>query len=252
MTTPMVVDDMTQEINQAVDHHPVDEAIPLYQSQGEFLTIDRFLPQSLIDQYMKDVEALRPLINRNYIPTHKKGGSISYYLLQQNAPSILSLYHSPAFIDWLSQIAGVNLLLCPKDDPHSCALYFYTEPGDHIGYHYDTSYYDGGRYTVLIGLTDRSTSKLLCRLHTRDASKTPLDLSLSTAPGLLVFFNGDRLYHAVSPLGEGEERIVLTLQYVTDPNMGTFKRWYSNLKDAFGYFGFPALIRQSNVKRNQR
>jgi len=247
MTTPLVVEEGTQVINRALACHSVSEARSLYLSQGEFLTINQFLPQSLIDQYMEEVEALRPQINRNFIPTHKKGGSISYYLLQEFAPSILALYHSATFIEWLSNIAGATLLLCPEDDPHACALYFYTEAGDHIGYHYDTSYYKGARYTVLIGLTDRSTSKLLCRLHTRDFSKTPQDLSLATDPGLLVFFNGDRLYHAVSPLGDGEERIVLTLQYVTDPRMGTFKRWFSNMKDAVGYFGLPALFRQTKA-----
>ena len=58
-------------------------------------------------------------------------------------------------------------------------------------------------------------------------------------------FNGDKLHHTVTPLGEGEERIVLTLEYVTDPTMSSAKRWYSNLKDAFGYFGLSALFRQS-------
>ena len=252
MTTDTAVADLTQDINQAIARYPVIDVRPGYQVQGEFLTIEEFLPQGVIDQFMKEVNALRPQINRNFIPTHKKGGSISYYLLRQSAPSILSFYRSQAFIAWLSEIAGANLLLCPDDDPHACALYFYTEAGDHIGYHYDTSYYNGARYTVLIGLTDRSTSKLLCRLHTRDTSKTQQDLSLATDPGLLVFFNGDKLYHAVSPLGEGEERVVLTLQYVTDPTMGTFKRWFSNMKDAVGYFGLPALLRQSAAKRSKQ
>ena len=36
-------------------------------------------------------------------------------------------------------------------------LYYYTEAGDHIGYHYDTSYYKGSRYTILMGLVDKST-----------------------------------------------------------------------------------------------
>ena len=47
---------------------------------------------------------------------------------------------------------GQRLQPCPEADPPSCALYFYTEPGDHIGFHYDTSYYKGTRYTVLVGL----------------------------------------------------------------------------------------------------
>jgi hypothetical protein len=34
---------------------------------------------------------------------------------------------------------------------------------------------------------------------------------------------------------------VLTLEYVTSQEMGTFKRLYSNLKDAFGYFGIRAV-----------
>ena len=36
-------------------------------------------------------------------------------------------------------ITGRALQSCPESDPHSCALYFYTEPGDHIGFHFDTS-----------------------------------------------------------------------------------------------------------------
>ena len=74
------------------------------------------------------------------------------------------------------------------------------------------------------------------------------ELSLSTDPGSLFFFNGDKLQHAVTPLGEGEERIVLTLEYVTDPTISRPKRWFSNLKDAFAYFGLPVLFRQSGSR----
>jgi len=59
-----------------------------------------------------------------------------------------------------------------------------------------------------------------------------------------LFCNGDKLYHAVTPLAEGEERIVLTLQYVTDPGMSLAHRWFSNMKDAVGYFGWSALFRR--------
>ena len=54
-------------------------------------------------------------------------------------------------------------------DPHAYALYFYTRPGDHIGWHYDTSYYAGRRYTLLIGVIDDSTCRLDYQLHTREA-----------------------------------------------------------------------------------
>ena len=240
-----LLDSVTEEVERAIARHPNDEMVKIYEDQGEFFSIQQFLPQEVIDQFMAEVEIVRPKLNRNYIPTHKKGGSVSHYLLREYAPSILAFYHSPAFIEWLSRIAGTPLLLCPDDDPHACALYFYTEAGDHIGWHYDTSYYNGARYTVLLGLVDQSTSRLECRLHTKEPDREEKELSLTTDPGLLVFFNGDKLYHAVTPSSEGEERIVLTLEYVTDPTMSLGKRWFSNLKDAFSYFGLPALLRQS-------
>ena len=233
------------EVRQALQQHPVDDLMKDYQNQGEFLALENFLPQDVIDSFIEEVQQIRTYVNRNYIPGHKKGGSISYYYLRHLAPSLLAFYRDPGLLKWLSHLTGTPLQLCPEDDPHACALYFYTEAGDHIGYHYDTSYYKGARYTALLGLVDRSTSRLVCRLHTKDSMAEPQDVSMTTDPGVLVFFNGDKLYHAVTPLGENEERIVLTMQYVTNAEMGTFKRWYSNLKDAVGYFGWSALFRRS-------
>lgn len=239
-----VLDQVESGVALAIDRLNFDQIARIYQEQGEFLTIDQFFPSSVIDQFMVDVDHVRPHLNRNYIPTHKKGGSVSYYLLSQSAQSILSFYRSPIFMQWLSRLVNAPLMLCPDDDPHACALYLYTEPGDHIGFHYDTSYYKGARYTVLLGLRDRSTSRLVCQLHTKDPGRESKELSLTTDPGTLIVFNGDKLYHCVTPLGEGEERIVLTLQFVTDPSMTPFKRWFSNMKDAVGYFGLPALFRR--------
>ena len=53
---------------------------------------------------------------------------------------------------------------------------------------------------------------------------------------------GDKLWHAVTPLGKDEERIILTLQYVTNQEMGPFKKMFSNLTDAVAYFGPAALL----------
>ncbi|WP_375480067.1 hypothetical protein [uncultured Nostoc sp.] len=56
--------------------------------------------------------------------------------------------------------------------------------------------------------------------------------SLSITSGTLVLFNGNKLYHRVTPLGNNEQRIVLTLEYVTDTRMGMLKHFVSNMKDA--------------------
>jgi len=173
--------------------------------------------------------------------------------VMEKAPRFLDLYRSGAFLEFLSRLVRAKLSLCPENDPHSCALYYYTEPGDHIGFHYDTSYYKGARYTILMGLVDKSTQcKLVCELFKDDPVKPPRHLELITQPGDLVIFNGDKLWHSVTPLGEGEERIALTMEYVTDPDMGTFKRLYSNLKDSIAYFGLRSVFKQAITGSNRR
>ncbi len=238
--TTSVTETMAQAL-AAVDAEAVRRR---YWEQNEFIHLDRWLPQPLVERLVAEVDRVRPAINRNYIPRHKKGGSVSFYTLQEQAPTIVALYRSPAFLDFLGRLTGRQLQPCPPSDPHSCALYFYTEPGDHIGFHFDTSYYRGARYTVLLGLIERSSSRLVCQLYKNDPQRAPVELQLATDPGTLILFNGDKLWHAVTPLGEGEERVSLTLEYVTDPSMHPVKRLFSNLKDAFAYFGFRAVFRR--------
>ncbi len=210
--------------------------------QNEFVYLERWLPEPILDRILAEVERVRPALHRNYIPKYKKGGSVDFYTLAERAPTILALYRAPAFVDFLSALAGRRLQPCPESDPHACALYFYTEPGDHIGFHFDTSYYKGTRYTVLVGLVERSSSRLVCQLYRDEPGREPVELLLATDPGTLVVFNGDRLWHAVTPLGEGEERVSLTLEYVTDARMSPVKRFVSNMKDAIAYFGFRTVF----------
>jgi hypothetical protein len=222
----------------------VEDVRRRYWEQNEFVYLERWLPSALVERMQTEVERVRPAINRNYIPRHKKGGSVSFYTLLEQAPTIVALYRAPAFIEFLATLTGRRLEACPPTDPHSCALYYYTEPGDHIGFHFDTSYYRGARYTVLVGLVERSSSRLVCQLFKNDPTRAPVELQLATHPGTLIVFNGDKLWHAVTPLGDGEERVSLTLEYVTDPSMTPVKRLVSNLKDAVAYFGFRAVFRR--------
>lgn len=218
-----------------------------YWARNEFVFLPGFLPPSVVGLLLEDVERLRPRVHRNYIPRHKKGGSVSHFAIAEDGPAILALYRSPAFIDFLARLVRAPVTMCPLDDPHACALYFYTEPGDHIGYHYDTSYYRGARYTVLLGLIQRSRSRLLARLP--GPAGEPVELALETAPGSLVIFNGDKLYHAVSPSGPGEERVILTMEYVTDPRIGRLGRFVSTMKDAIAYFGLRTVLRGRRARR---
>jgi hypothetical protein len=73
---------------------------------------------------------------------------------------------------------------------------------------------------------------------------------LATHPGTMVIFNGDTLWHAVTPLEAGAERIILSMEYVTNPTMGTFQRCLSTLQDAIAYFGVAALVRRRRGPRH--
>jgi len=247
MTMTVVTETITEAVERAVAALDAERLHQEYWDQNEFVVIKQFLPRPLVEELLvPQAQGVKGNLNRNYIPGHKKGGSVSYYTLQEKAPRFIDLYRSASFRTFLSRLVDAELKFCPDNDPHACALYYYTEPGDHIGFHYDTSYYQGARYTILMGLVDRSTQcKLVCELFKGHPTRPPRHLELITEPGDMVIFNGDKLWHSVTPLGEGEERIALTMEYVTNPTMGRLKRLYSNLKDSFGYFGLKTVFKQA-------
>jgi hypothetical protein len=220
--------------------------------QGAFLHMRDFLPAEITTQLIAAVESVKPSVHRNYLPGHKQGGSVSRHAIDTLAPAIAEVYRSTALIDWLGQLAGEPLLVSPEQDPHAYALYFYTLPGDHIGWHYDTSYYRGRRYTLLLGIIDDSSCRLDYELHTREAGATVVPGSLLIPPGGMVFFDGDKLRHRITPLGTGEMRVSLTFEYITDPRMHPYLRLISNMKDAVAYFGFRQVFRRLVPRRAGR
>ncbi|WP_150560538.1 HalD/BesD family halogenase [Pandoraea bronchicola] len=232
------------EIERALDAIDFDAVTREFKAQDAFLYLEKFLPKPVTEQLIVAARSVTPNVNRNYLPGHKQGGSVSRHTLDELAPFVAELYRSPALMRFLERLAGEKLLPSPQDDPHAYALYYYTRPGDHIGWHYDTSYYKGRRYTLLLGVVDQSSCKLEYRLHTRNPGVPQVDGAVAYPPGALVFFDGDKLHHRITPLGDNEERISLTFEYVTDPRMGTWQRFISNMKDAIAYFGFRQVFRQ--------
>ena len=213
-----------------------------YSAQDEFVVIPDFLPASVMEQWDAQLPVILPQIHRNYLPGHKKGGSVPYDVLRSVAPAITGVYHSCALLEFLRRIAGADMNECPSNDPHRCAFYAYTEEGDHMGFHYDTSYYKDRRWTLLVGFKDDSSSHLLCHLHTKQPGHEVEKLELKMTPGMLVLFNGDKVYHAVSPVKANEIRYVVSMQFVTSGEMNPFMRFISNMKDAVAYFGLRGVF----------
>ena len=213
-----------------------------YLEQDEFLVMENFLPPEVMEHWDKQLEVLKPHVHRNFIPKHKKGGSVGYDTVSANAPAMNQVYQSPALLALLKKITGAEMQECPDSDQHRCALYAYTEEGDHIGWHYDTSYYKDRRWTLLVGFQDNSSSRLICKLHTRNPGHQAVTLSLKVAPGTLVLFNGDKVYHTVTPTRAGESRYMVSMQYVTNGDMNPFMRFVSNMKDSIAYFGLKEVF----------
>ncbi len=215
-----------------------------FQEQGSFVFVPEFLTPEVTTQLIACVGDVEAAVNRNYLPGHKQGGSVSRHTIDPLAPAIARLYRLPALTEWLGRLAGESLQVSPPEDPHAYALYFYTRAGDHIGWHYDTSYYAGRRYTLLLGVIDQSSCRLDYELNTRRPGVATVAGSVQIPPGGLVFFDGDALRHRITPLAEGERRVSLTFEYVTDPRMHPWWRLISNMKDSFGYFGFRQVFKR--------
>jgi len=220
----------------------LDAARRRYSDQDEFVVLENLVAPGVIARWEQELADLQPQIHRNYIPKHKKGGSVDYDTVARLGPSITDLYHSPSFQQTLCRIAEAPMKECPASDPHRCAFYAYTEAGDHIGFHYDTSYYKDRRWTVLVGFIDESSSKLHCHLHTRNKGRAVEKLELKVGPGTVVLFNGDKLWHAVTPIAEGERRFIVSMQYVINGDMNPFMRFVSNMKDSIAYFGLKKVF----------
>lgn len=238
----LILSDIGSFLETACAHQDLVGHCQNYVAQDEFVVVENFLPTEVLAQWDRQLEELKPHIHRNFIPKHKKGGSAAYASVSRLAPAITAVYHHPAFIGFLRRIVSAEIIACPASDPHRCALYSYTEEGDHIGWHYDTSYYKDRRWTVLVGFQDQSSSKLLCHLHTRNKEREVVKIEIQVKPGTLVIFNGDKVWHSVTPTQAGEFRYVISMQYVTNATMNPFMRFISNMKDAVAYFGFKGVF----------
>jgi hypothetical protein len=76
------------EIDAALDRLDVPALEREYWAQAEFRFIPRFLPPVAVGALLDDVRRLEPDLNRNYIPRHKKGGSVSYYTIADEGPAL--------------------------------------------------------------------------------------------------------------------------------------------------------------------
>src|SRR5215510_9472586 len=99
----MTLTPVTAEVERALAGLDVEAVKKTYWEQNEFFHLERWVPSSIVERMVAEVERVRPAVHRNYIPRHKKGGSVSYYTLDAEAPAILTLYRHPAFLAFVAR-----------------------------------------------------------------------------------------------------------------------------------------------------
>jgi hypothetical protein len=177
---------------------------------------------------------------RSFIPLHKKGAAIAYSTIRKLGPGLAEFYRSYTHRQAVSNILGVWLEPTPLRDESSLSILRYERPGDHIGWHYDHNFYRGRHFTVLLAIENRgncanglSASCLLVRNgRTEEAIPTPANT--------LVVFEGARVLHKVTPIREGERRVMLSMTYCTDPRNSMLREVARRFKDT-AFFGLRAL-----------
>lgn len=177
---------------------------------------------------------------RSFVPTHKKGGTVAYETLIEQAPAIVAFYHAAETQEFFSRVIGARVRPTPLNDQSSLSVLFYDKPGDHIGWHYDHNFYRGKHFTILIAMSNEGRAEGGLSHAVLMAQVGGREISISTAPNTAVVFEGAKVLHKVRPIEEGERRLVLSLTYCTDPRAWWWQGVSRRLKDT-AFFGIRAL-----------
>jgi hypothetical protein len=218
-------------------HFTPDRPLPTFAPRPA--TLDSVLPQ---DDFARLVGEMEELVEteRSYLPAHKKGGTVAYETLERKAPGLVALYRSIALRRLISDIVGLAVEPTPLNDQSSCSVLFYEKPGDHIGWHYDHNFYKGRHFTVLVPMINRgrepnglSQARLMVR-------QNRCDRVIVTPPNAMIIFEGAKVRHKVTPIGEGERRVIWSMTFCTDPRNSAVQGVTRRVKDT-AFFGLRAL-----------
>jgi hypothetical protein len=177
---------------------------------------------------------------RSFVPMHKKGGTIAYESLIAAAPSAVALYRSAGLQEFVSRVVGGRVDPTPINDQSSLSLLVYDRPGDHIGWHFDHNFYRGRHFTVLLAIENEGRSEGGLSHAALKAQAGAGEIDIRTPANTLVIFEGAKVRHKVTPILEGERRIILSMTYCADPRARWWQGASRRIKDT-AFFGLRAL-----------
>ncbi len=219
---------------------PGETETPARQFARDHITrLANFVTPECLQTLRQEAVSQIPAMKRTFIPLHKKGATLSYEQIHTLAPHCLAFYHDPEVLQCISTIIGGSVFPTPDQDQSSLSILCYHEPGDHIHWHYDHNFYRGRHFTVLLSLVNEGPSGLSQGTLQRQlpGGKTQ---DFDTSPNTLIVFEGAKVRHRASPIGEHERRVILSMTYCADPRISRFKEFIRRCKDT-AFFGLRAL-----------
>lgn len=210
------------------------------------VSVPGFLGAAYLRELAREAETSRALAERSFVPRHKQGGTLSYEDVHHHAPACLALYRATSLREWLSALIGDGVYPTADHDQSSCSLLVYDREGDHIGWHYDHNFYRGRHFTVLLCLANRgldtpgAASGSLSNGELQRRQRGIVE-TIVTPPNTLVVFEGSRVLHRATAIGEGQQRIMLSMTFSTDPRVHPWKEAARRIKDT-AYFGPRVLF----------
>jgi len=206
---------------------------------GAPIVLHRFLAPDDFAALQQNVLTLSET-ERSYIPLHKKGGTIAYGTIRARAPAVAEFYHSRAHRGAVSDLLGLWLEPTPLRDESSLSILVYEHSGDHIGWHFDHNFYRGRHFTVLLAIENRGFCRDGLSASCLMARSGRTEQIVPTPANTLVVFEGARVLHKVTPIREGERRVILSMTYCTDPRNSLTREVARRFKDT-AFFGMRAL-----------
>jgi hypothetical protein len=205
-------------------------------AQDELVFVAGAIPAGTLAVLRAEAERLEPEATRMYVPFVRSGGTVGGRRLRRRAPEMARLYQRLREV--VSTLAGRALYEKASDDDHAVALYSY-RAGDFMAAHLDRcGSAPFGSYSVTVGLVDDSTSQLECELAGGRR------IQIKTSPGSVTIYNGSRIAHAVSRLGAGQRRVVLSGSYRTQPRPHAVPHLVQRVVEGFLYFGWAGRERR--------
>lgn len=223
-------------LRSGIDPAPLVEAF----ARCGIARIDDFLEPESLDRIREEAFAAADKVKRSYIPTHKKGGTVSYEEIHRSCPHALAFYHSAAVRAFVGSVVGMPVGSAGDHDQSAESILYYQEEGDHIHWHYDHNFYKGRQFTALLSLVNRSAEGAVSAATLLHKDENGAEHAVDTKVGTFVVFEGARVVHRATPAAAGDLRILLSMTFNTDPRISLLGETMRRFKDT-AFFGLRVL-----------